>query len=390
MKTMFRTALALACLAVAAAAHAAEPFKVGLIIPLTGPFASFGKQIEAGARLYMKQHGDAVAGREIQLLVKDDGGVQPELTKRLAQELIVKEGVDALAGFGLTPLAFATAPVATQAKIPMVVMSASTSSIVGKSPYIVRTSMTEAQVTAPIADWAAKDPKAHIKTVVTLVSDYGPGLDSEKVFVKRYTAAGGKVLDSIRVPLVGPDFSPFMQRVKDLHPDGLFVFLPPGPGVTLMKQFVERGLRDAGIQLMSTGGLLDDYFMPTIGDEALGTVTSGHYSAAHDSPENKAYVQAFQSFVNGSMRPNFMSVGGYDGMHVIYAALRKAGPDATGKQLVEAMKGLEWTSPRGPVSIDPETRDIVQNVYLRRTEKVHGELYNIEFDKVEKVKDPGV
>src|SRR5690606_23896678 len=260
MKAFLKTALAAGCLAVAAAGHAAEPFKVGLILPMSGPFASFGKQIEAGAKLYMKEHGDMVAGRKVELIVKDDGGVQPELTKRLAQELVVKEGVEALAGFGLTPLAFATAPIATQAKVPMVVMSASTSSIVGKSPYIVRTSMTEAQVTAPIADWAAKDPKANIKTVVTLVSDYGPGLDSEKVFVKRYTEGGGKVLDSIRVPLVGPDFSPFIQRVKDLQPDGLFVFLPPGPGVTLMKQFVERGLRDEGIQLMSTGGLLDDYF----------------------------------------------------------------------------------------------------------------------------------
>ena len=388
MKTILRTLAVLGCMAMAAAAHAAEPFKIGLIIPLTGPFASFGKQMEAGARLYMKQHGNTVGGREIQLIVKDDGGVQPELTKRLAQELVVKEGVSALAGFGLTPLAFATAPIATQAKVPMVVMSASTSSVVEKSPYIVRTSMTEAQVTLPIADWAAKDPKADIKTVVTLVSDYGPGLDSEKVFVKRYTEGGGKVLESIRVPLVGPDFSPFMQRVKDLKPDGLFVFLPPGPGVTLMKQFVERGLRDAGIQLMSTGGLLDDYFMPTIGDEALGTVTSGHYSAAHDSPENKAYVKDFKAFVNNTMRPNFMSVGAYDGIHVIYAALEKAGPDATGEQLVEAMKGMEWMSPRGPVSIDPETRDIVQDVYLRRTEKVDGELYNIEFDTIEKVKDP--
>ncbi len=390
MKSVLKVALAAGCLAMAAVSHAAEPFKIGLIVPLSGPFAPFGKQIETGVRLYMHQHGDTVAGRKVELIVKDDGGIQPELTNRLAQELVVKEGVDALAGFGLTPLAFATAPIATKAKIPMIVMSASTSSVVDKSPFIVRTSMTEAQVTAPIADWAAKDPKANLKTVVTLVSDYGPGLDSEKIFVKRYTEGGGKVLDTMRVPLVNPDFSPFLQRVMDLKPDGLFVFVPPGPGVTLIKQFKERGLKDAGIQLMSTGGLLDDDLLPNIGDDALGTITSGHYSAAHDSPENKAYVEQYRAFVKNSMRPNFMSIGGYDGIHVIYAALEKAGPDATGEQLVEAMKGMEWVSPRGPVRIDPESRDIVQNVYLRRTEKVGDELYNVEFETVEEVEDPGV
>lgn len=390
MKFVRKFAIAAACLAVAASAQAAEPFKIGLILPMSGPFASFGKQIETGARLYIDQKGDTVAGRKIELIVKDDGGVQPEQTKRIAQELIVQEGVEALAGFGLTPLAFAVAPLATQAKIPMVVMSASTSSVVEKSPFIVRTSMTEAQVTEPIAEWAGNSEKGGLKTVVTLVSDYGPGLDAEKVFVKGYTEAGGKVLDTIRVPLVNPDFAPFIQRVKDLQPDGLFVFLPPGPGLALMKQFVERGLRDSGIQLMSTGGLLDDYFMPSMGDEALGTVTSGHYSAAHDSPENKAYLEAFRQFVNDSMRPNFMSVGGYDGLHLIYAALEKAGPDANGEQLVEAMKGMHWISPRGPMTIDPETRDVVQNVYLRRTQKVGDDLYNIEFDTVEMVKDPGV
>lgn len=390
MKFVRKFAIAAACLAVAASAQAAEPFKIGLILPMSGPFASFGKQIETGARLYIDQKGDTVAGRKIELIVKDDGGVQPEQTKRIAQELIVQEGVEALAGFGLTPLAFAVAPLATQAKIPMVVMSASTSSVVEKSPFIVRTSMTEAQVTEPIAEWAGNSEKGGLKTVVTLVSDYGPGLDAEKVFVKGYTEAGGKVLDTIRVPLVNPDFAPFIQRVKDLQPDGLFVFLPPGPGLALMKQFVERGLRDSGIQLMSTGGLLDDYFMPSMGEEALGTVTSGHYSAAHDSPENKAYLEAFRQFVNDSMRPNFMSVGGYDGLHLIYAALEKAGPDANGEQLVEAMKGMHWISPRGPMTIDPETRDVVQNVYLRRTQKVGDDLYNIEFDTVEMVKDPGV
>jgi len=390
MKKIVRTALTSCLFAFAIAAHAAEPFRIGLVIPMSGPFASTGKQVEAAVRLYMKQHGDTVAGRKIEVILKDDGGIYPELTKRQAQELAVKEKVDVLAGFGLTPLAFAAAPIATKAKLPMIVMAASTSSIVAKSPYIVRTSMTEAQVTAPLADWAAKDPKAELKSLVTLVSDFGPGLDSEKVFVKRYTEAGGKILESIRVPMENPDFSPFMQRVKDLNPDGVFVFLPSGQGLTLMKQFRERGLKDAGIQLIATGGVLDDDLMPSMGDEALGVVTSGHYSAAHDSPENKTYVEEFGRFVNHKMRPNFMSVGGYDGMHLIYKALEKAGPNASGDELLAAMKGMSWMSPRGPVRIDPETRDIVQTVYIRRAEQLGGELYNVEFDRAENVKDPGV
>lgn len=390
MKHTLKKIFTFACIcSVSTALHAAESFKIGLIVPMTGPFASTGKQIEAAARLYMEQHGDVVDGRKIELILKDDGGVQPELTKRQAQELVINDKVNVLAGFGLTPLAFAAAPIATQAKVPMVVMAASTSSIVEKSPYIVRTSMTEAQVTTPMAEWAAKDPDGKMRTMVTLVSDFGPGLDSEKAFVDRYTAAGGKVLETIRIPKDNPDFSPFMQRVKDLNPEGLFVFLPTNQGITLMKQFRERGLKEAGIQLTSTGGLLDDDLLPSMGDEALGVITSSHYSAAHDSPENKAYVEGFRQLTNNSMRPDLMSVGGYDGMHLIYSALKQAGSMASGDELLEAMKGMSWISPRGPITIDPETRDVVHNVYLRRAEKVGDEIYNIEFTKIDNVRDPG-
>jgi len=391
LKKALLTALATACLATTPlASHAAEPFKIGLIIPMTGPFASTGKQVEAAARLYMQQNGDKVDGRQIQLIVKDDGGIQPETTKRLAQELVVQEKVNVIAGFGLTPLAFAAAPIATQSKTPMVVMAAGTSSIMQKSPYIVRTSMTLPQTTAPLADWAAKNPNSHIKSVVTLVSDFGPGHDAEKVFTKRFTEGGGKILGNLRIPQQNPDFSPFLQRVKDLKPDAVFVFVPSGQGSTLMKQFAQRGLAAAGIKLIATGDVLDDDLLPSMGDEALGIITSQHYSTAHDSPENKAYVAAFRKLTNNSMRPNFMSVGGYDGMHLIYAALKKAGPNATGDQLLAAMKGASWTSPRGPMSIDPQTRDVVQNVYIRKAEKVDGQIYNVEFDKIEHFKDPGV
>ena len=388
MKRILKTVLATSLLAVAATAQAAEPFKIGLILPMTGPFASTGKQIDTAVKLYMEQHGDTVAGRKIQVILKDDTGLAPEVTRRLAQELVVQEKVNALAGFGLTPLAFAAAPVATQSKTPMVVMAAATSSIMEKSPYIVRTSQTVPQIVTPIGQWAAR-PDSGIKRVTTLISDYGPGHDSEKVFVKEFTANGGEIVESLRVPLQNPDFAPFLQRVKDSKPDAVFIFVPSGAGTALMKQFVEKGLKDAGIKLIGTGDVLDDDLLPSMGPEALDIVTGQHYSAAHDSPENKKYVEAFRKASN-NMRPNFMSVGGYDGMHLIYAALEKAGPDATGDQLLEAMKGMSWTSPRGPISIDPETRDIVQNVYIRRSEMVDGEIYNVEFETFKDVKDPGL
>jgi branched-chain amino acid transport system substrate-binding protein len=366
-------------------AHAAEPLKVGLILPMSGPFASTGRQIEAAAELYIAEHGGEVAGREIELIVQDDGGVA-DTTKRIAQELIVKEGAEVLAGFGLTPLALATAPLATRAKVPAIVMAAATSAITEQSPYVVRTSYTTPQVTSKIAEWAAKEG---IKTAVTLVSDYGPGIDAEKTFVEGFGAAGGEVTESVRVPLQNPDFSPFLQRVADQKPDAIFVFVPSGVGAPFMKQWVERGLDQSGIRLLADGGVTDDDILNAMGDPALVAITGFHYSAAHDSPENKAFVEAFMA-ANPDMRPNFMAVGGYDGMALLYQALEKTGGKSDGDSLIEAMKGLSWESPRGPVSIDPETRDIVQNVYLRRVERGEdGQLWNVEFETFEAVKDPG-
>ena len=367
-------------------AFAADPVKVGLILPMTGPFASTGKQVDAAVRLYMQRTGDTVAGRKLELIVKDDTGVAPETTKRIAQDLIVQEKIAILAGFGLTPLAFATAPVATEAKVPMIVMCAGTSIIPQRSPFIVRTGFTIPQTTAPIADWAAKN---NIKRVVSMVTDFAPGLEAEKTFLKRYGDAGGTIVESLRTPLRNPDYGPFMQRAKDAKPDALFVFVPSGEGIGVLKQFNERGFKEAGIRLIGPGDVLDDDILEAIGRPALGMITSQHYSAAHPSPENKAYVDAFMKANNG-MRPNFMSVGGYDGMHLIYEALKKTGGATDGEKLVEAMKGMAWTSPRGPMSIDPATRDVVQNVYIRRCELVDGKLFNVEFDKVENFKDPGV
>jgi len=367
-------------------AVAADPFRIGLILPLSGPFASTGKQVEAACRLYMQKNGDTVAGRKVELIVRDDTGVAPETTKRTAQELIVRNQVNVLAGFGLTPLALATAPVATEAKTPMIVMAAATSIVTSKSPYIVRSGFTLPQVTGPIADWAVKNK---IQTAVTMVSDYAPGIDAESTFVKRFTSGGGKVAESLRVPLRNADYGPFIQRAKDAKPDALFVFVPSGEGSAVMKQFDDRGLKAAGIKIIGTGDVVDDDLLESMGAVAVGVVTSFHYSAAHDSPENKAYVDAFMK-ANGGMRPNFHSVGGYDGMHVIYEAAKNAGADANGDKLVEAMKGMKWVSPRGPMMIDPATRDPVQTVYIRRVEMVNGKPWSIEFDKVENVKDPGV
>ncbi len=366
------------------AALAADPFKIGLILPLTGPFASTGKQIEAAARLYMAKNGDTVAGRKIELIVKDDTGLAPETTKRIAQEMVVQDKVSVLAGFGLTPLALAAAPVATEAKVPMVVMAAATAMIPTRSPYIVRSNFTLPQVTAPIAEWALKNK---IKRVVTMVTDYGPGLDAEKTFLAVFKAGGGEIVESIRTPLRNPDYAPFLQRAKDAKPDALFVFVPSGEGLAVMKQFDDRGLKQAGIRLIGTGDVTDDDLLESMGAPAVGVITSFHYSAAHDSPENKAYVDAMMK-ANPGMRPNFHSVGGYDGMHLIYEALKKAGAGASGEQLVEAMKGMKWVSPRGPLSIDPATRQPIQNVYLREVKMVNGKPWNIEFDKFESVKDP--
>jgi branched-chain amino acid transport system substrate-binding protein len=375
-------ALALA-MTLCGVAFAQEAVKIGLILPMTGPFASTGRQIDGAVKLYMQQHGTTVAGKKIEVILKDDGGVADN-TRRIAQELVVNDKVAFLAGFGLTPLALVTAPIATQSKVPMIVMAAATATITEASPYIVRSGFTVPQIATGISDWA---PKNGIKRVVTLVSDYGPGIDAENTFKQRFTAGGGEVLESLRVPMKNPDFAPFLQRARDAKPDAVFVFVPSGEGGALMKQFVDRGLGQANIKLIGTGDVTDDDLLNDMGDAAIGVVTSFHYSAAHPSAANKAYVDGYRK-LNNNLRPNFHSVGGYDGMYLIYTALQATKGSTDGTALVEAMKGLKWESPRGPAMIDPETRDMVQNVYMRKVEKKDGELYNIEFATATAVKDP--
>ena len=380
-------ALAAACFALglsaAASASAQEAVKIGFILPMTGQQQSTGKQISAAIKLFMAQQGDTVAGKKVEVIVKDDAAV-PDNTKRLAQELIVNDKVTYLAGFGITPAALAVAPLATESKTPEIVTAAGTSIITEKSPYIARTSFTLAQSTVPMADWAADHA---IKKVVTMVSDYAPGADAEKSFKEEYTKKGGQILDSIRFPLANPDFAPFLQRAADQKPDAIFVFVPSGQGGTFVKQFVERGLDKSGIKIIGPGDVTDDDLVNGMGDAIIGTITAHIYSADHNSPTNKDFVAAFKKANNG-MRPNFMAVGAYDGMHLMYAALEKTGGKTDGDSLIAAAKGMAWESPRGPVSIDPDTRDIVQNVYIRKVEKKDGQLYNVEFATFEAVKDP--
>jgi len=376
-------ALAALWLSAADSGFAQDTVKIGFILPMTGQQQSTGKQESAAIKLFMAQHGDTVAGKKIELIIRDDSAV-PDNTKRIAQELIVNDKVAFVAGFGITPAALAVAPLSKESKTLEIVTAAGTSIITERSPYIARTSFTMAQSTVPMADWAADNG---IKKVVTMISDYGPGIDSEQSFTAEFKKKGGEVLEAIRFPLASPDFAPFLQRAADQKPDAIFVFVPSGQGGIFVKQFVERGLDKAGIKLIGPGDTMDDDLLNGMGDAVIGTVTAHMYSADHDSATNKAFVAAFEK-ANSGMRPNFMAVSAYDGMHLIYEALKKTGGKTDGDTLIDAMKGMAWESPRGPISIDPQTRDIVQNIYIRKVEKKNGQLYNVEFATFPAIKDP--
>jgi branched-chain amino acid transport system substrate-binding protein len=363
-------------------ALAQDTVKVGMVLPLTGGQASVGKQIQAAAKLYMEKNGTTVAGKKIDLMIRDDA-TSPDNSKRLAQELIVSEKVGIIVS-GLTPSAMAIGPLSTQSKTANVVVVSGTSRVIGPdNPLMVRTSFTLGQQAQVIAEWAAKNGS---KKVVIIQSDWAPGQEATAVFTDTFKRAGGEIAEAIKVPFQNPDFSPFLERARGLNPDSLFVFVPAGQAGTFAKQFSERGLDKAGIKLIGTGDVTDDDDLPGTSDAILGAVTAGFYSALHESPMNKQYVADMKKTYG--FRPNFISVGGWDGMHLIYEALKKTGGKTDADALVGAMKGMKWESPRGPISIDPDTRDIVQNVYIRRVERVGGELYNVEFATVEGVKDP--
>src|SRR6204780_3970423 len=375
------------CVAIAAAAlgagsaEAQDTIKIGIVAPMTGTSAAVGREISAGANLYMAQHGNMVAGKKIELIIRDDASV-PDNAKRLAQEMIVNDHVNFL-GACLTPSAMSMAPIATEGKVVTVVMVSGTSIVTEKSPYYVRTSFTLGQQSGIIADWAIKNGS---RKAVSVLSDWAPGAEAGKVFEASFTKGGGQVLETLKVPLANPDFAPFLQRAADLHPDTLFVFVPAGQAGTFARQFAERGLDKSGIKLIGPGDITDDDDLPTTGDTLVGVVTAGFYSAAHPSAMNKDYAAAYKKATGH--RANFISVGGYDGMNLIYEALTKTKGNTEADTVGGAMKGMKWESPRGPISIDPRTRDIVQNIYIRKVEKVGGEPWAIEFATFPAVKDP--
>ncbi len=376
--------IAVTGVATAAGVHQAgaqDVIKIGACLSLVGGFQTVGRQALAGAKLYMQQHGDTVAGKKLELIVRDDTGV-PDVARRIVQEMIVNEKVNIVLA-GITPTALALGQLVTQAKIPTVVIISGASITVDRSPYMARTSFTLGQSSMIMGQWAAKNGS---KKVVTLVNDWAPGAESETAFSNAFTAGGGEVIEKLKVPLANPDFAPFLQRIRDIGPDTAFIYFPGQQGGTFARQFRERGLDQANIKIIGPGDLTDDDELPGQGDVMLGVITAHNYSAAHPSAANKKYVEEFKKANN--FRPNFISVGGYDGMHVVYEALKETKGDTDGDKLMAVIRGMKWESPRGPISIDPETRDIVQNIYMRKVEKVNGELYNVEFATFEAVKDP--
>jgi len=362
---------------VSASAYAQDggTIRIGVIAALTGPFVQIGKPFEDGIKTYMQQYGDKVAGKKIEILYRDDGGSNVELSKRAAQELIGREKVSFLIGFSLTPSALAVAPVATQGKVPMIVMNAVTTGITAKSPYMLRTSMTMQQMTEPFGDWTAKN---RIGKVYSLVSDYSTGIDAETRFTKGFTEGGGKIVGSARVPLANPDYSPFVQRIKDQKPEAVFFFAPGvEDGLGMLKAYSDKGLDKAGIKFLGVGDMTSDSpTLEALGDRALGAVTVLNYSTALDNEANKSFLKAYAAANPNRPAPTFVTVVAYDTMGMIYETIRKLNGKVSGEAAVKTLSGMKWNSPRGPISIDPKTRDIVQNMYIREVKKVGGKLVN--------------
>ncbi|MDQ7971460.1 MAG: ABC transporter substrate-binding protein [Rhodocyclaceae bacterium] len=382
-----RTLLAAAVLAcVAGAAQAQDALKIGLIGTYSGPYADYGRQFDAGVALYLKEHGNKIAGRPVEIIKKDTAGPAPDASKRIAQELVVRDKVQILTGLDFSPNAYAVAAVATQAKIPTVVMNASSSAITTSSPYVARLSFTVQQVSDPMARWMLRNGT---KEAYVVVADYASGTDSLTAFKKAFEGGGGKVVGELRTPMNNPDFSAYVQRIKDAKPQSVFFFFPSGVmPPAFLKVWKERGMEEAGIKLYATGEATDDSYLDATGDVALGLVTSHHYSYAHPSAKNQKFVKDFEAQFGTGLRPSYFAVTAYDAMAAIDLALKKTGGDTSGDKVMDALKGLAFESPRGPIEIDAATRDIVQTVYIRKTEKVNGKLVNVEFDKFDRVKDP--
>lgn len=366
-------ALSVALAAVSISAHA-QTIKVGIVGPFSGPFAHYGTLFKHGAEAYIASQGGKLAGKEIELIYRDTGGPNPSQAKNLTQELIVKDKVDYLGGFVFTPNAFAVAPLINQSRTPTVVFNAATSAITDKSEYFVRTSYTLWQLTVPLAQWAAKNG---ITKVVTAVTDYGPGIDAETAWKSEFIKQGGTVVESIRMPIATTDFTPFAQRIKATGAQAVYTFLPGGPpSLGFVKAYNENGLAKDGVRFLGTAET-DELDLQKFGDAAIGLTTAFHYSAAHDSPQNRAFLDAVKKRDPNAIS-NYATVGAWDGMAVIHKMIEATGGKKDGQKAIAAARAMQWESPRGPVRIDPKTRHIVQNVYLRKVEKVGDALVNKE------------
>lgn len=375
------------CAAVIAGARAEGTIKVGVLLPFSGPFSDYGLQIGNGMALYLKQHGDTLAGKKIVLVRKDSEGAKPEIAKRRAQELITRDKVDFIAGFGLTPEALAVAPLGTEARKPMVILNAATTVITEKSPYFVRFSFTLSQIVTPLAQWAATNG---IKRIYVAAADYAPGHEAEAAFTRAFTAAGGQVVGTVYIPINNLDFAAYLQRIKDAAPQGIFLFIPSGEQpIAFMKSYIDLGLKQAGIQLLGGTEIIDQTVIDTLGDKTLGVISTQIYSFAHQSPENQRYLAAWNAAFGPRPRPNFMSVAGYDGMAAIFQVIEKLKGEIDPDKAMAAFKEVKLQSPRGPIEIDPATRDIIESVYVRRVERIDGELVNKEIFEFPRVKDTG-
>jgi branched-chain amino acid transport system substrate-binding protein len=365
---------------------AEDAVRIGLILTYSGPFADNARQIDDAVTLYVKQHGNVVAGKRIEIIRRDTGGPAPEIAKRLALELVTRDKVHFLAGFVLTPNALAAAEVSAQTKTPMIVMDAAGSTIPAKSPYVVRVSFTLPQLTVPLAQWAIREG---MRTSYTIVSDYGPGQDAEHSFQNVFEQLGGRIIGGVRTPLRNPDFLPYVQRARDAAPNAVFVFLPGGEQpVSIMRSFVERGFKESGIQILGSGEITEDRVLESVGAGAFGVITSSHYSHEHDSALNHEFVDGFRGITGGRF-PNYLAVGGYDGMGVLYEVIRRLDGAIDPDRAMQVMKGLSVESPRGPLEIDPGSRDVIQTVYIRRVERHDNLLHNVEIGSISRVSASG-
>ena len=354
----------------------ADTIKIGVIGPFSGPFGIFGKNFKAGIEAYQAKNGKTVKGHTVEFIYRDLDAIDPAKAKALAQELVVKDKVQYLAGAYFTPDALAIATVVDQGKTPFLVLNAATSSITEKSPFVGRTSFTLWQITVPAAKVALEEG---VRTAVIAVSDYGPGIDAEAAFKKTFEAGGGKIADSVRMPVKTTDFGPIMQRVKDTKSEAVFAFLPSGPPtLAFVKAFIDNGLKSAGIKLITTGDLTLEADLPALGDAALGIISTYHYATSHDSAENKAFLAELKKTGLPESEVVMTSVAAYDGVRVLYRMIEATDGKQDPQAAMAAIKGFAWESPRGPVSIDPQTRHIRQTIYKRVVEKRDGAYINRE------------